>query len=63
MTKPFTQAQQLDIAEKSAIIANTAFGLGLDAANSKAIMYIKGQTCQTYQEQKKCEHDLSLIHI
>ncbi len=31
MTKPFTKAQSLDIAEKAAIIANTAFGLGMDA--------------------------------
>jgi hypothetical protein len=57
MTKPFTKAQSNQIAEKTAIIANTAFGLGVDAANSKTITYIKGQTCTEYQETKKCEHD------
>ena len=57
MTKPFTKAQSNQIAEKTAIIANTAFGLGVDAANSKTITYIKGQTCTEYQETSKCQHD------
>ena len=57
MTKPFTKAQSNQIAEKTAIIANTAFGLGVDAANSKTITYIKGQTCIQFQENHTCEHD------
>ena len=56
MTKPFTKAQQLDIAEKTAIIANTAFGLGREAERSKLITYIKGQTCIQYQAKGNCEH-------
>ena len=57
MTKPFTKAQTQDIAEKAAIIANTAFGLGRDAERSKLVTYIKGQMCLAYNEQGHCEHD------
>ena len=57
MTKPFTKAQSNQIAEKTAIIANTAFGLGVDAANSKTIAYIKGQQCLKHLEMKQCDHD------
>lgn len=57
MTKPFTKAQSKDIAEKAAIIANTAFGLGRDAERSRILGYIKSQQCLEYQENKNCEHD------
>lgn len=57
MTKPFTKAQSLDIAEKAAIIANTAFGLGMDAAKTRIITYIKGQQCQEFNETAYCTHD------
>lgn len=57
MTKPFTKAQSLDIAEKAAIIANTAFGLGMDAAKTRIVTYIKGQRCIKYNQDGSCEHD------
>ena len=57
MTKPFTKAQSLDIAEKAAIIANTAFGLGMDAAETRIVTYIKGQRCIDYNETGSCSHD------
>lgn len=57
MTKPFTKAQSLDIAEKAAIIANTAFGLGMESATRRITTYIKGQRCLEYNETNKCEHD------
>ena len=57
MTKPFTKAQQTDIAEKAAIIANTAFSLGRDAGRSEIITYIKGQQCIEWNIKKACEHD------
>ena len=57
MTKPFTKAQSLDIAEKAAIIANTAFGLGMDAAKTRIVTYIKGQRCLEYNDTGACKHD------
>ena len=57
MTKPFTEAQQTDIAEKAAIIANTAFGLGRDSERTKILTYIKGQQCITWNDKGSCEHD------
>jgi hypothetical protein len=57
MTKPFTKQQSKDIAEKAAIIANTAFGLGRDAERARLTLYIKGQQCQQHQDQGDCDHD------
>jgi hypothetical protein len=57
MTKPFTKAQSNDIAEKAAIIANTAFGLGREAERSKITLYIRGQQCEQYQDVGNCIHD------
>lgn len=61
MTKPFTKAQSNDIAEKAAIIANTAFGLGLDAERQRILGYINSQQCLEYQEKKTCEHDNCML--
>jgi len=57
MTKPFTKAQTNDIAEKAAIIANTAFNLGRESERSKLVMYIKGQYCLERQENGHCDDD------
>jgi len=57
MTKPFTHAQSKDIAEKAAIIANTAFGLGRDAERSRLVMYVKEQRCLKFNDTGSCEHD------
>jgi hypothetical protein len=57
MTKPFTKAQTNNIAEKAAIIANTAFNLGRESERSKLIMYVKGQYCLDRQETSECDHD------
>jgi len=57
MTKPFTQAQSKDIAEKAAIIANTAFSLGRNAERARLINYVKGQRCLKFNDIGSCEHD------
>jgi len=57
MTKPFTKAQTNDIAEKAAIIANTAFGLGRDAERTRINTYIIGQRCLEFNDTGSCEHD------
>lgn len=57
MTKPFTQAQSKQVAEKAAIIANTAFGLGRDAEKDRIKSYIKNQQCELNVDTGSCEHD------
>lgn len=57
MTKPFTKAQETQIAEKAAIIANTAFGLGRESERNKIVTYIKGQQCLAFTEIGYCSHD------
>lgn len=57
MTKPFTKAQETQIAEKAAIIANTAFGLGRESERNKIVTYIKGQQCLEWNDTGSCEHD------
>ena len=57
MTKPFTKAQSQDIAEKAAIIANTAFGLGRQAEKTRIVTYIIGQRCLAFNDSGSCEHE------
>jgi hypothetical protein len=57
MTKPFTKAQSQDIAEKAAIIANTAFGLGRQAEKTRIVTYIIGQRCLEFNDSGSCEHE------
>lgn len=57
MSNELSKAQAKQVAEKAAIIANTAFGLGRDAERAKLVTYIKGQQCITWNETGSCEHD------
>jgi hypothetical protein len=57
MTKPFTQAQSKDIAEKTAIIANQAFVLGRQSEADRIKGYIKEQQCELTVDTGICEHD------
>ena len=57
MTKPFTQAQSKEIAEKAAIIANTAFDMGRKSEMARIKEYIKEQQCKTSVDTGQCSHD------
>ena len=57
MTKPFTQAQSKEIAEKAAIIANQAFSMGRQSEQDRTKGYIKQQQCELNVDTGTCEHD------
>ena len=57
MTKAFTKAQSNQIAEKAAIIANTAFQLGRDAESTRIKQYINEQLCNNCAGGELCELD------
>lgn len=57
MTKPFTNAQSNHIAEKAAIIANTAFQLGRDAESTRIKQYINEQLCKSCNSGEDCDFD------
>ncbi len=57
MSKPFTKAQEHDIAHKAAMIANTAFAMGRGAESARIIAYLREQVCEVMRVDNKCTDD------
>jgi hypothetical protein len=57
MTKAFTKAQSNQIAEKTAIIANTAFTMGRETEMTRIKQYINEQLCNNCASGELCELD------
>ena len=57
MSREFSKSQANQVAEKTAIIANTAFQLGRDSESTRIKQYIKEQLCDNCAKGERCELD------
>lgn len=57
MSHEMSKAHQNMVAEKAAIIANTAFSMGRDAESTRVKQYIQEQLCKSCNQGEDCDFD------